>query len=85
VQSLGTDTLNGKSMQVYQFSTSSQANPLLATGTTKLWVGADDGLPYQSQTNATTDAALFGQTLNGQATITSVYTYDSSITIQPPM
>lgn len=49
VQRLGDDTLNGRSMHVYQYNTAVTVGDKTIRGATKIWIGADDGLPYRQE------------------------------------
>ena len=51
VQRLGDDTLNGRPMHVYQYNTAFSGGDKTINGTTKMWIGADDGLPYRQESD----------------------------------
>jgi hypothetical protein len=77
IQALPPEILDGKPMRVYQFVTTTNITGTAIEGTSKLWIGATDGLPYKSDGTSGSGASL---TKN-----TSVYEYDSSIKIDAPM
>ncbi len=79
-KSLGTDSLNGKPMRVYQYTTTTTQAGITSTGTTKIWIGVSDGLPYKSEA----DGEVVGQAGSKSHTVTT-YEYDPSITIEPPV
>ncbi|MDR3577409.1 MAG: hypothetical protein P4L50_26400 [Anaerolineaceae bacterium] len=73
---LNPDTLNGNPMKVYQFDNTFTQNNINITTTTKLWVGAGDGLPYHE---------VIQGNINGvQAVTTNQVVYDPSIQIEDP-
>jgi hypothetical protein len=73
---IGSDTLNGKTMTVYQFDNTFTQDNINITTNTKLWVGTADGLPYQE---------LIQGDINGvQTTTTNLMAYDPSVQIEDP-
>jgi outer membrane lipoprotein-sorting protein len=85
VQSLGTETLNGKTMNVYQYSTTDVSGSEGLAGSTKIWVGADDGLPYRTETMTSGSGTFAGEQLSGAATIVQEYEYPTDLKIEAPM
>ena len=79
-KSLGTETLNGKQMNTYQYVTKSTVAGTTIETTQKTWIGVADGLPYKSE-GTSTDSATPGVT----SQTVSVYEYDNSIKIEAPM
>ena len=45
-RALGTESLDGRPMRVYQYETVTKVADVTTTGTGKAWIGANDGLPY---------------------------------------
>jgi hypothetical protein len=76
-KSLGTELLDGKPMRVYQYTTTMKIGDLSSEGTTKLWIGVADGLPYKSEGDSTTAGT--------KSTVTTAYEYGSDIKIEAPM
>jgi hypothetical protein len=85
VQSLGTETLNGKTMNVYQYTTSEVSGSEGLSGTTKMWVGADDDLPYRMETMTSGSGTFAGEQLSGAARIVQEYEYPTDLKIEAPM
>jgi hypothetical protein len=86
IQYLGTDTLNGKSVRIYQFKNGARAGGTDVTVQTKAWLGAADSLPYQmviTGPTTTLDTAT-GKVSSVPSVTTTVYTYDASITVSAP-
>jgi hypothetical protein len=51
VPRLGDDTLNGRPMHLNQYKTAITSGDKTIRGTTKIWIGADDGLPYRQESD----------------------------------
>ncbi len=79
IQTVGQDTLNGRAMTVYTFTSTVSGIPGNFTSRSKMSVGASDGLPYQVISDTPNP-------LNPSANIhtVSTYQYDSSIKVSPP-
>ncbi len=80
---VGPDLLNGKPMLVYQYNTLVKGigpGGSDIKGTSKLWVGATDGLPYRQE--MVQDSVT---TQGGKTNTVSTYEYDPSITIEKPI
>jgi hypothetical protein len=76
----GNDMLSGKPMRVYEYATTMTLGDTTYNGTSKIWIGALDGLPYKS-TGSTTSGGASG----GTSEVTTSYQYDSGIKIEAPM
>ena len=51
VQQLADETLVGRPMHVYQYNTAFTSGDKTIHGTSKIWIGADDGLPYRQESD----------------------------------
>ncbi len=51
VRELSDDALNGSPMHVYQYNTAITTGEKTLNGTTKIWIGASDGLPYRMESD----------------------------------
>jgi hypothetical protein len=67
-------------MKVYTYLTTSTYGDVVATGSTRVWIGAIDGLLYRSETE-TQSSALSGE----KSKTVIVYEYDPNIRIQAPL
>jgi hypothetical protein len=82
VKYLGTDTLDGVPMLVYQYT----IKDLMGTGNdmvTKSWIGATNGLPYQTESESDMDLGT-GKIIHSKSTVT-YYDYNADIKIEPPV
>jgi len=79
VQLVGPEVLNGTPTMVY--SMKFNAAEAGWTGTIKAWIGVADGLPYQTDLQATVSASG----TQGQVQARAIYEYDPSIKINPPI
>jgi hypothetical protein len=75
VQSLGQETVNGKTTDVYEYTAASLFDESIVYN--KIWVGADDGLLYQQQIETESEG------VRGRTTIT--YEYGSEVVIEAPI
>ena len=90
VQYVREDTLEGKAVVVYSYTSTTKANDIELHSQTELWVGAKDGLPYKMvidgeilslSTDPNTGENKF-QTV--QALTTSLVEFDPTIKIEAP-
>ncbi len=81
VKYLGTDTLNGVPMLVYQITIKDLLGPGDIT-VTKEWIGATDGLPHQTESESDIDLGT-GKRIHSKSTAT-VYDYNADIKIESP-
>ena len=85
------DTLDGKPVVVYSYLSTTMSGDIELNSQVELWVGADDGLPYQMINtgdilSAATDPASGESTLQAvQAQTTTTFEFDPSISIEPPL
>ena len=75
-----TELLDGKLMRVYEYATHIDMGGTAADSTSKIWIGALDGLPYKSVGDATLTGGIQSKT-----NTTTIYEYDPTINIKPPM
>lgn len=75
VQSLGQETVNGKTTDVYEYTAASSFDESIVNN--KIWVGTDDGLLYQQQIETESEG------VRGRVTIT--YEYGSDVVIEAPI
>lgn len=68
----GPDILDGKPMLTYTYTPDPTLDKTTVSG--KMWIGATDGLPYKLQGTET-----------NKSIVTITFTYDSAITINPPI
>ena len=84
VKYLGTDTLSGAPMLIYQY----KIKDVLGTGidsNSKMWIGAADNLPHQIETERDfADPSNTGKMMQSKTTVT-FYDYNTDINIEPPM
>ncbi len=83
VKYLGTDTLEGVPMLVYQYT----LKDLLGAGkdgVSKQWIAATDGLPRQIESESDIDPLNTGKTIHTKVTV-SYFDYNTDIKIDPPM
>ncbi len=84
VKYLGTETLNGAPMLIYQY----KIKDVLGTGidsNSKMWIGATDNLQHQVETESDfADPSNTGKMIHSKTTIT-FYDYNTDINIEPPM
>lgn len=74
----GTETLNGKSMRVYEAKNGIAGDTTL-DGVSKVWIGVEDGLPYRTE-GVSTKSPL-GRAEN----VVTVFDYSGDIHIDPPL
>jgi outer membrane lipoprotein-sorting protein len=82
VRLIGPDTLDGKSMMVYEIVyTSSDLK-----SRNRVWISTDDHLPYKSETDGEAkEFKMSGKTIGGKSKTTSLYTdYNAPIKIVAP-
>lgn len=75
VQSLGQETVNGKTTDVYEYTAASTFDDSIVYN--KVWIGTDDGRLYQQQIETES------QGVGGRTTIT--YEYGSDVVIEAPI
>ncbi|HKP87143.1 MAG TPA: hypothetical protein VJZ26_13655 [Blastocatellia bacterium] len=77
VQLVGTDTVDGMPMKVYQYTTTNAFGTNITT-TSKAWIAASDNLPRKIESE--------GQ-INGKPSksLVTYYDYNADIKIEPPM
>lgn len=83
VKYLGTDTLNGSPMLVYQYSMKDLLGPG-KDGVSKIWIGATDSLQHQGESESDVDPLNTGKMIHSKTTVT-FYDYNADIKIEPPM
>ncbi|MBN2501675.1 MAG: hypothetical protein JXB38_12910 [Anaerolineales bacterium] len=87
LQYLGTETLNGELADVYSYQSQTTIGESQVPQTSRLWLGASDGLPYKIVIDgqiATMDART-GKIEGIPAVTTQVITYDPDLTIEAPI
>lgn len=82
VKYLGTDTLNGAPMLVYQYTIKDLLGPG-KDGVTKEWIGANDSLLHQTESESDIDPLGTGKMIHTKTTVT-FFDYDADIRIEPP-
>ena len=82
VKYLGTDTLNGAPMLIYQYTIKDLLGPG-KDGVTKEWIGATDSLLHQTESESNFDPLGTGKMIHSKTTVT-FYDYDADIKIEPP-
>ena len=82
VKYLGTDTLNGAPMVVYQYTIKDLLGPG-KDGVTKIWIGATDSLQHQVESESDVDPLNTGKMIHTKITAT-FYDYDAEIKIEAP-
>jgi len=84
VKYVGTESLNGAPMLIYQY----KIKDVLGTGidsNSKMWIGATDNLQHQVETESDfADPSNTGKMMHSKTTIT-FYDYNTDIKIEPPM
>ncbi len=81
VKSLGTESLDGVEMKVYQYSQVKKDEDETIKSTGKIWVGASDNLPHKMEGKTESTESGYSDTGN----ITATYDYSASVKIEPPM
>lgn len=76
VQLMKTDTVNGKSANVYTFDSHYATQGLTIDASTTMWVGTDNGLPLKLEVDSTAAGI--------QSHTEEIIEYDPSITIEAP-
>ena len=82
VKYLGTDTLNGAPMLVYQYTMKDLLGPG-KDGVSKIWIGATDGLQHQLVSESDVDPLNTGKLIHSKVTGT-FYDYNADIKIETP-
>jgi hypothetical protein len=82
VKYLGTDTLNGAPMLVYQYTMKDLLGPG-KDGVSKVWIGATDSLQHQVESESDVDPLNTGKMIHTKITAT-FYDYDADIKIEAP-
>ena len=82
VKYLGTDTLSGAPMLVYQYTIKDLLGPG-KDGVSKIWIGATDSLQHQVQSESDVDPLNTGKMIHSKVTGT-FYDYNADIKIEPP-
>lgn len=83
VKYLGTDSLNGAPMLVYQYRIKDLLGPG-KDGETKEWIGVTDSLLHQTESENDVDPLNTGKTIHSKTTVT-FYDYNAGdIKIEPP-
>jgi hypothetical protein len=82
VKYLGTDTLNGAPMLVYQYTIKDLLGPG-KDGVSKIWIGATDSLQHQVESESDVDPLNTGKMIHTKITAT-FYDYDADIKIETP-
>lgn len=77
VQFIGTDTIDGKPMKVYQYTTKN-AFGTNVTATSKAWISADSNLPRKIES----EGVVHGKS---SKSLITYYDYNAEIKIEPPM
>ncbi len=86
VQFIGTDSLNGKPMRVFQYKSQTKIGDTESPIQTKLWIGVADRLPYKMIVDGETASAdaSTGKVVGVNATSTILFEYDPTIKIALP-
>ncbi len=85
------DSLNGTAMNVYRYSSTTVTSGIELRSQTELWIGEQDGLPYQmiiegDVLSASTDPATGENKLQAvKALSTTLNRFDQTISIEPPV
>ena len=82
VKYLGTDTLNGAPMLVYQYTIKDLLGPG-KDGVSKIWIGATDSLQHQVESESDVDPLNTGKMIHSKVTAT-FYDYNADIKIETP-
>ena len=82
VKYLGTDTLNGAPMLVYQYTIKDLLGPG-KDGVSKIWIGATDSLQHQIESESDVDPLNTGKMIHSKVTGT-FYDYNADIKIETP-
>ena len=82
VKYLGTDSLNGAPMLVYQYTMKNLLGPG-KDGVSKVWIGATDSLQHQVESESDVDPLNTGKMIHTKITAT-FYDYDADIKIEAP-
>jgi hypothetical protein len=82
VKYLGTDSLSGAPMLVYQFTMKDLLGPG-KDGVSKIWIGATDSLQHQVESESDVDPLNTGKMIHTKITST-FYDYDADIKIEAP-
>ena len=82
VKYLGTDSLNGAPMLVYQYTMKDLLGPG-KDGVSKVWIGATDSLQHQVESESDVDPLNTGKMIHSKVTAT-FYDYDADIKIEAP-
>jgi hypothetical protein len=82
VKYLGTETLSGAPMLVYQYTIKDLLGPG-KDGVSKIWIGATDSLQHQVESESDVDPLNTGKMIHSKVTAT-FYDYDADIKIETP-
>ena len=82
VKYLGTKTLNGAPMLVYQYTIKDLLGPG-KDGVSKIWIGATDNLQHQVESESDVDPLNTGKMIHSKVTST-FYDYNADIKIETP-
>ena len=82
VKYLGTETLNGAPMLVYQYTIKDLLGPG-KDGVSKIWIGATDSLQHQLESESDVDPLNTGKMIHSKVTAT-FYDYNADIKIETP-
>ena len=82
VKYLGTDSLNGAPMLVYQYTMKNLLGPG-KDGVSKVWIGATDSLQHQVESESDVDPLNTGKMIHTKITAT-FYDYNADIKIETP-
>ena len=82
VKYLGTETLSGASMLVYEYTIKDLLGPG-KDGVSKIWIGATDGLQHQLVSESDVDPLNTGKLIHSKVTGT-FYDYNADIKIESP-
>ena len=82
VKYVGTDTLEGKPMLVYQYTIKDLLGPG-KDGISKVWIGATDSLQHQLVSESDIDPLNTGKMIHSKVTVT-FYDYNADIKIETP-
>jgi hypothetical protein len=82
VKYVGTDTLDGAPMLVYQYTIKDLLGPG-KDGVSKLWIGATDSLQHQLVSESDVDPLNTGKMIHSKITVT-YYDYNADIKIETP-
>jgi hypothetical protein len=87
IQFVGTDSLNGKPMQVCQYKSKLKVGDTESLVQTKLWMGVADNLPYKMIMDGETASldSSTGKVVGVKSVATILYEYDSTIKIESPI